>query len=85
MSERNVLKLDINGLTDFQKELHYPDNHASDKKPKHINSIFSCIIQKNAWSAHAKAKMNHVKGEDGNVIYTASGKFDVIFNTNFRY
>ena len=79
MSERNVLKLDINGLTTFQKELHYPDPNKdpSDTFNK-VNSRFSCDIEKNAWSTHTKVKMTH-SAEEGEVVYTNSKKFDVLF------
>ena len=78
MSERNVLKLDINGLTEFQKELHYSKD-PNDKKDK-VKSRFSCSIDKYAWCTHTKAKMTH-SAEEGEVIYTASKKFDVLFKT----
>ena len=81
MSERNVLKLDINGLTLFQKELHYPDENKDPNDPSNkVNSRFSCTIEKNAWSTHTKAKMPH-SAEEGEVIYTASKKFDVLFKS----
>ena len=86
MSERNVLKLDINGLTDFQKEFHKPNSPNPDpnnNKIEEINSRFSCTIEKYEWSAHTKAKMTH-SAEEGEVIYTASKKFDVIFKTSFH-
>ncbi len=77
MSERNVLKLDINGLTDFQKELHYTNpNNKEDK----VKSRFSCSIDRYAWCTHTKAKMTH-SAEEGEVIYTASKKFDVLFKS----
>lgn len=78
MSERNVLKLDINGLTMFQKELHYPDDNNNPTDPKNrVNSRFSCTVEKNAWSTHTKAKMIHA-AEENEVVYTASKKFDVL-------
>src|SRR5665648_160216 len=78
MSERNVLKLDINGLTEFQKELHYSKD-PNDKNDK-VKSRFSCSIDKYAWCTHTKAKMTH-SAEEGEVIYTASKKFDVLFRS----
>ncbi len=86
MSERNVLKLDINGLTEFQKELHFPDPSKPITKKNKVNSRFSCIIEKNSWSAHTKAKMNHIseEGEVKKIIYTASKKFDVIFKSSLH-
>jgi len=84
MSERNVLKLDINGLTDFQKELHYPDGNLDPNDPLNkVNSRFSCTVEKNAWGTHTKSKMNH-SAEEGEVIYTASKKFDVLFKSEIH-
>ncbi len=84
MSERNVLKLDINGLTLFQKELHYPDKDRDpNEESNRVNSRFSCTIEKNAWSTHTKAKMPH-SAEEGEVIYTASKKFDVLFKSEIH-
>ena len=108
MSERNVLKLDINSITLFQKELHYPDesrtqnelqliqnsqlpdevkgfliNQVSNDPNNKVNSRFSCTIEKNAWSTHTKAKMPH-SAEEGEVIYTASKKFDVLFKSEIH-
>lgn len=84
MSERNVLKLDINGLTTFQKELHYPDPNKDPKDPiNQVNSRFSCDIEKNAWSTHTKVKMNH-SAEEGEVVYTNSKKFDVLFHSEIH-
>jgi len=81
MSERNVLKLDINGLTEFQKELHYSKD-PNDKEDK-VKSRFSCSIDKYAWCTHTKAKMTH-SAEEGEVIYTASKKFDVLFKSELH-
>ena len=81
MSEGNVLKLDIDSLTDFQRKLYNTVN-PNDKKDK-VNSRFSCIISKYGWSVHTKAKMVHT-AEDGEVIYTASKKFDVIFKSEIN-
>lgn len=75
MSERNVLKLDINGLTEFQKELHETNNPTET-----VKSRFACVIDKYAWSTHTKSKMIQ-SAEEGEVIYTASKKFDVLFRT----
>ena len=108
MSERNVLKLDINSITLFQKELHYPDesrtqnelqliqnsqlpdevkgfliNQVSNDPNNKVNSRFTCTIEKNAWSTHTKAKMPH-SAEEGEVIYTASKKFDVLFKSEIH-
>jgi len=84
MSERNVLKLDINGLTLFQKELHYSDASVDPTDPKNqVNSRFSCTVEKNAWSTHTKVKMIH-SAEEGEVIYTASKKFDVLFGSEMH-
>ena len=107
MSERNVLKLDINSLTPFQKELHYPEGNpeneiksvqslnipdelrklfieqiSSSAKNK-VNSRFSCVIEKNAWSTHTKCRMAHT-AEGNDVIYTASKKFDVLFKSEMH-
>jgi hypothetical protein len=86
MSERNVLKLDIDSLTKFQEELHLPNPNNINEK---VNSRFICVLEKNAWSAHTKAKMVHTKvhsgdSDEGEIIYTASKKFDVIFKTSFH-
>lgn len=79
MSESNVLKLDINSLTRFQKELHEPDENKDLRDPKNqVNSRFSCNVEKNAWATHTKVKLTH-NAEEGQVVYTASKKFDVIF------
>ncbi len=84
MSERNVLKLDIDGLTSFQKELHYPDPNKDPADPlNQVNSRFSCDIEKNAWSTHTKVKMTH-SAEEGEVVYTASKKFDVLFGSEIH-
>src|SRR5437867_497440 len=78
MSERNVLRLDINDLSDFQKELHL-----SKDPNENIKSRFSCNIDKYAWSTHTKVKMVHTAG-DGEVTYIASKKFDVLFKSEIH-
>jgi hypothetical protein len=81
MSESNVLKLDIDSLTEFQKELHEPIPGSDPKDPKnHIKSRFSCHVEKSAWSAHTKSKMSY-SVEEGEVIYTSSKKYDVLFGS----
>lgn len=79
MSERNVLKLDIDSITEFQKELHY----SKDPNNNQVKSRFSCVIDKYAWSTHSKAKMIHT-ADDGEVVYTASKKFDVLFKSEIH-
>ncbi len=81
MSERNVLKLDIDGLTEFQKELHYSKD--PEDPTDVVNSRFKPDMDKYAWSTHTKTKMTHTHHE-GEVIYTASKKFDVLFNTEMH-
>lgn len=81
MSERNVLKLDINSLTEFQKELHYSKDPKNEKDT--VKLRFSCNIDKYAWSTHTKSKMSHI-ADEGEVIYTASKKFDVLFKTSIH-
>jgi hypothetical protein len=80
MTERNVLKLDIESITDFQKELHETNSTNSEDR---IKSRFSCAIDKYSWSTHTKAKMTHIV-EDGEVSYIASKKFDVLFKTELH-
>ena len=84
MSESNVLKLDINSITDFQEELHQPNlgSDPNDKKNQ-IKSRFSCTIKKNAWSAHNKVKMSFT-AEKSEVIYTSSKKYDVLFGSEMH-
>jgi len=73
MNERNVLKLDANKLKHYQKDLHEGSINAPE-----VESRFSCRIEKQAWSSHMKVKMSH-SAEEGEVIYTASKKFDNLF------
>lgn len=82
MSEENVLKLEINSITDFQKELHYSKDPKDNQDQ--VNSRFICTLDKYAWCAHTKVKMrprseHNEEGEE--VIYTASKKFDVLFKS----
>lgn len=78
MSERNVLKLDIKDLSDFQKELYL-----SRDPNESIKSRFSCRIDKYAWSTHTKVKMVHTT-EDDEVTYISSKKFDTLFKSEMH-
>ena len=76
-----ILRLDVNDLSEFQKELHSSNSTDPDDV---VYSRFTCVIEKYAWSIHDKVKMAYsiLDDKDGyQVIYTASKKFDVLFKT----
>ena len=76
-----ILRLDINDLSAFQKELHLTK---SDNPNDVVFSRFTCTIEKYALSIHDKVKMAYsiLDDKDGyQIIYTANKKFDVLFKT----
>lgn len=74
MSGRNVLKLDRDSISSFQKELYN-----ADKNNPLIGSRFSLDIEKSSQSNHMKVKLDQVPGREGQIVYTASKKFDSLF------
>ena len=88
MSEsRNILKLDIGSITDFQKDMHLPaptDPNDPNAKLEKIDSRFSAIFEKTSWSSHTKVAMSRKEGEMNKVQYTASKKFDFLFKSELR-
>lgn len=83
MGEREILKLDINSLPDFQKELHF--TNSTDVKDR-VYSRFTYMIEKYSWSIHNKVKMFHTLSQNvgDEVVYTASKKFDVLFKSELH-
>ena len=73
MSELNVLKQEIDSLSEYQKELHAGD----------LNTRFSCDVDKYSWSTHIKVKMAHTV-ENDEVVYTASKKYDVLLGAEMN-
>src|SRR5581483_7690711 len=73
MNSRNVLKLERDSIAEFQKELY---SNKSDKEL--IGYRFGLDIDKMSQSSHLKVKMEQLPAKDGEVIYTASNKFDVL-------
>lgn len=74
MSGKNVLKLDRDSITKFQKELYN-----GDKNNPLIGTRFSVDVEKRAQGNHIKVKLDQVPGSEGQIVYTASKKFDSLF------
>lgn len=84
---RNVLKLDLDSLSGFQKSLHLPENiinESGQEKQEEIDSRFSIVFDKTSWSTHAKVAMSRSDGEMGKVVYTANKKYDFLFKCEMR-
>lgn len=85
---RNVLKIDLDSLSGFQKILHLPsniiNNDSNQENHEEIDSRFSVIFDKTSWSTHAKVAMSRSDGEMGKVVFTANKKYDFLFNCEMR-
>ena len=80
MSETNVLKLDINSLTDFQKDLYEAGPDES------LETRFACDVEKISWSTRTKRRMttHTVQDDEGEVVYMASKKYDSLLSTELH-
>ena len=74
MSGKNVLKLDRDSIAKFQKEMYN-----GDKENPLLGTRFSLDFEKRAQGNHIKVKLDQVPGSEGQIIYTASKKFDSLF------
>lgn len=70
--QNNVLKLDRDSTikSQFQKDFYKPNNPKEE-----VGTRFSLDIEKRAQASHMKVKLDHMP-KDGEVVYTASKKFD---------
>lgn len=74
MAARNVLKMDKDSISEFQKDMYNGTKDAPD-----IGTRYSLDFEKRAQSNHIKVKLDQVAGKEGEIIYTVSKKFDVLF------
>ena len=70
----NTLKLDVDSIADFQKEYY---NVASENEL--IGTRFSLDFEKRTQSNHIKMKLDQIPVREGEVVYTASKKFDYLW------
>ncbi len=68
---KQILSLDRTNIAKFQKEMYLPNN-----KDEKIDTRFSMDITKRSQSNHIKVQLDQVAGKEGEVVYTASQKFD---------
>jgi hypothetical protein len=68
---KQILNLDRISLSKFQKEMYLPIN-----KEEKVDTRFSTEINKRAQSNHLKVKLDQIPVKEGEVVYTASKKFD---------
>jgi hypothetical protein len=87
------LKLDLDSLDGFQRELHITDKELRGDKSEdteEITSRFSAIFKKTTWSSHGKIPMDvsvsEGKGKDNEKIFTftSSRKFDFLFKSEVK-
>jgi hypothetical protein len=76
---RNVLKIDLDSLSGFQKNLHLT---LTDEEE--MDARFSHEFNKTSWSTHAKVAMSRSDGEMGKIVFTANKKYDFLFNCEMR-
>lgn len=76
----NVCKLDINTMTDFQRELHFPPDGAKESK---ISSVFSYQIQLSSWGTHIPVRMDCTTNSE-NHEFNVDPNFDYLMSTTFR-
>ena len=74
-SDKNVLKLEKDKISEFQKELHFQNMSKNDEP---INSRFSAIYEKTSWSIHKKVLMPRTTGKQNEIIYTCNKKYDYL-------
>lgn len=72
---KTILNLDKISLSKFQKEMYLPSN-AEEK----VDTRFSTEINKRAQAGHLKVKLDQIPVKEGEVVYTASKKFDNLLN-----
>ena len=68
---KQILNLDKTSIAKFQKDMYLPNG-----KEEKLDTRFSMDITKRAQANHIKVKLDQVAGKEGEVIYTASQKFD---------
>lgn len=73
---RNLLLLDLNSITKFQEEFHYPDINNTNEE---VNSRFTYIFEKSSWSSHIRSKM-HANENGKTVTYNPGKKYDFLFD-----
>lgn len=73
MNNRNLLKLESDSISEFQKQLYNSQNDR-DK----IGFRFGLDIDRMSQTSHCKSKMEQIPSKDGEIIYTASNKFDFL-------
>ena len=75
MTTQNVLWMDRDSIADFQHEMY----KGSQRNPD-VGSHFSYNLIQKAHAPKIKVKMDMTPGGDGEYIYTASKKYDVLLN-----
>ena len=74
MTSHQILSLDQEAITDFQKEMY----NGTQEHPK-VGVRFSLDFEKRTQNNHIKVKLDQVPSSEGQVVYTASAKYDVLF------
>jgi hypothetical protein len=69
-----ILSFDQDSINDFQKEMY----NGTQENPK-VGVRFSLDFEKRSQNNHIKEKLDQVSGRDGEVDYTVSSKYDVLF------
>src|SRR5665647_986385 len=69
---KTILDLDKTSLSNFQKKDLYLPNNSQEL----VDTRFSLEINKRAHAGHIKAKLDQIPVKEGEVIYTASKKYD---------
>lgn len=73
MSLHNMLKMEKTAISNFQKELYN-----GDKKNPNVGTRFSLDLEKRSQSSHIKIKLDSTPKKDGEIVYTASKKYDFL-------
>ena len=68
---KQILKLDRENIGAFQKELYT----GTKKEPK-VGTRFSTEVEKRSQGSHMKIKLDQIPVKEGEIVYTASKKFD---------
>ena len=73
-TSHQILAIDKDSITDFQREMY----NGTQDQPK-VGTRFSLDFEKRVQSNHIKEKLDQVPAREGEVVYTASKKYDVLF------